>query len=28
VPYSPPLEAYFLPDAARVGSAIHALYDY
>jgi 2-oxoisovalerate dehydrogenase E1 component beta subunit len=28
VPYSPPLEAYFLPDAARVGSAIRALYDY
>ena len=28
VPYSPPLEAAFLPDAARVGQAIRALYDY
>jgi pyruvate/2-oxoglutarate/acetoin dehydrogenase E1 component len=28
VPYSPPLEAYFLPDAERVGKAIRALYDY
>ena len=28
VPYSPPLEEYFLPNAARVGSAIRALYDY
>jgi pyruvate/2-oxoglutarate/acetoin dehydrogenase E1 component len=28
VPYSPPLEAYFLPDAERVGQAIRALYDY
>ena len=28
VPYSPPLEAYFLPDAAKVGKAIRALYDY
>ena len=28
VPYSPPLEEYFLPNAAKVGSAIRALYDY
>jgi 2-oxoisovalerate dehydrogenase E1 component beta subunit len=28
VPYSPPLEAYFLPDAERVGQAIRTLYDY
>jgi 2-oxoisovalerate dehydrogenase E1 component beta subunit len=28
VPYSPPLEDYFLPDAARVGDAIRALYEY
>lgn len=28
VPYSPPLEEYFLPDAAKVGKAIRALYDY
>jgi len=28
VPYSPPLEAYFLPDAERVGQAIRAIYDY
>jgi len=28
VPYSPPLEEYFLPDAERVGKAIRALYDY
>ena len=28
VPYSPPLEEHFLPDAARVGKAIRALYDY
>ena len=28
VPYAPPLEEYFLPDAAKVGKAIRALYDY
>jgi len=28
VPYSPPLEAAFLPDAERVGKAIRALYEY
>jgi 2-oxoisovalerate dehydrogenase E1 component beta subunit len=28
VPYSPTLEAAFIPDAARVGKAIRALYDY
>jgi len=28
VPYSPPLEAHFLPDAEKVGKAIRALYDY
>jgi pyruvate/2-oxoglutarate/acetoin dehydrogenase E1 component len=28
VPYSPPLEAHFIPDAARVGKAIRALYEY
>jgi 2-oxoisovalerate dehydrogenase E1 component beta subunit len=28
VPYSPPLEEYFLPNAERVGKAIRALYDY
>ncbi|HVR69365.1 MAG TPA: alpha-ketoacid dehydrogenase subunit beta [Vicinamibacteria bacterium] len=28
VPYAPPLEAAFLPDALRVGQAIRALYDY
>jgi pyruvate/2-oxoglutarate/acetoin dehydrogenase E1 component len=28
VPYSPPLEAYFLPDVARVGKTIRAVYDY
>jgi 2-oxoisovalerate dehydrogenase E1 component beta subunit len=28
VPYSPPLEEAFLPDAERVGHAIRALYDY
>jgi 2-oxoisovalerate dehydrogenase E1 component beta subunit len=28
VPYSPPLEEYFLPNAATVGKAIRALYDY
>ncbi|HEY3121515.1 MAG TPA: alpha-ketoacid dehydrogenase subunit beta [Vicinamibacteria bacterium] len=28
VPYSPPLEEYFLPNAAKVGDAIRALYDY
>jgi 2-oxoisovalerate dehydrogenase E1 component beta subunit len=28
VPYSPPLEAHFLPDAGKVGKAIRALYDY
>jgi 2-oxoisovalerate dehydrogenase E1 component beta subunit len=28
VPYSPPLEDHFLPNAARVGEAIRALYDY
>ena len=28
VPYSPPLEATFIPDAARVGKAIRALYEY
>jgi 2-oxoisovalerate dehydrogenase E1 component beta subunit len=28
VPYSPPLEGTFLPDAARVGQAIRALLDY
>jgi 2-oxoisovalerate dehydrogenase E1 component beta subunit len=28
VPYSPPLEEYFLPNAAKVGKAIRALYDY
>ena len=28
VPYSPPLEEYFLPSPERVGKAIRALYDY
>lgn len=28
VPYSPPLEDYFLPNAEKVGKAIRALYDY
>jgi len=28
VPYSPPLEEYFLPNAEKVGQAIRALYDY
>jgi 2-oxoisovalerate dehydrogenase E1 component beta subunit len=28
VPYSPPLEEAFLPNADRVGKAIRALYDY
>jgi len=28
VPYSPPLEEYFLPNADKVGKAIRALYDY
>jgi 2-oxoisovalerate dehydrogenase E1 component beta subunit len=28
VPYSPPLEDYFLPSADKVGKAIRALYDY
>jgi 2-oxoisovalerate dehydrogenase E1 component beta subunit len=28
VPYSPPLEEHFLPNADRVGKAIRALYDY
>ena len=28
VPYSPPLEDYFLPNAGKVGKAIRALYDY
>jgi 2-oxoisovalerate dehydrogenase E1 component beta subunit len=28
VPYSPPLEEYFLPNAQKVGEAIRALYDY
>jgi 2-oxoisovalerate dehydrogenase E1 component beta subunit len=28
VPYSPPLEDYFLPNADKVGKAIRALYDY
>jgi 2-oxoisovalerate dehydrogenase E1 component beta subunit len=28
VPYSPPLEDYFLPNAEKVGQAIRALYDY
>jgi pyruvate/2-oxoglutarate/acetoin dehydrogenase E1 component len=28
VPYSPPLEEHFLPDAGRVGKAIRALHDY
>jgi 2-oxoisovalerate dehydrogenase E1 component beta subunit len=28
VPYSPPLEEYFLPNAGKVGKAIRALYDY
>ena len=28
VPYSPPLEEYFLPNAEKVGRAIRALYDY
>jgi 2-oxoisovalerate dehydrogenase E1 component beta subunit len=28
VPYSPPLEEYFLPNAEKVGKAIRALYDY
>ena len=27
VPYSPPLEEYFLPNAEKVGQAIRALYD-
>ncbi len=28
VPYSPPLEEFFLPNAGKVGKAIRALYDY
>ena len=28
VPYSPPLEEYFLPNAEKVGQAIRALYEY
>ena len=28
VPYSPPLEEYFLPNVQKVGKAIRALYDY
>ena len=28
VPYSPPLEEYFLPNADKLGRAIHALHDY
>jgi len=28
VPYSPPLEEYFLPNAEKLGKAIRALYDY
>ena len=28
VPYSPPLEEYFLPNAEKVGKAIRALYEY
>jgi 2-oxoisovalerate dehydrogenase E1 component beta subunit len=28
VPYSPPLEDYFLPNADKVGKAIRAIYDY
>jgi 2-oxoisovalerate dehydrogenase E1 component beta subunit len=28
VPYSPPLEEYFLPNAEKVGRAVRALYDY
>jgi len=28
VPYSPPLEEYFLPNAAKVGQAIRALHEY
>jgi 2-oxoisovalerate dehydrogenase E1 component beta subunit len=28
VPYSPPLEDFFLPNAERVGKAVRALYDY
>jgi pyruvate/2-oxoglutarate/acetoin dehydrogenase E1 component len=28
VPYSPPLEDYFLPNAAKVNKAIRAIYDY
>jgi len=28
VPYAPPLEEFFLPNAERVGKAIRALYDY
>jgi len=28
VPYSPPLEDYFLPNAEKVGKAIRAIYDY
>jgi pyruvate/2-oxoglutarate/acetoin dehydrogenase E1 component len=28
VPYSPPLEQFFLPDAEKVGKAIRAIYDY
>ena len=28
VPYSPPLEDYFLPNAEKVGKAIRALYEY
>ena len=28
VPYSPPLEETFLPNAAKVGEAIRAIYDY
>jgi 2-oxoisovalerate dehydrogenase E1 component beta subunit len=28
VPYSPPLEEFFLPNADKVGKAVRALYDY
>jgi pyruvate/2-oxoglutarate/acetoin dehydrogenase E1 component len=28
VPYSPPLEEFFLPNAEKLGQAIRALYDY
>jgi pyruvate/2-oxoglutarate/acetoin dehydrogenase E1 component len=28
VPYSPPLEETFLPNAEKIGKAIRAIYDY